>query len=181
MKLTLSTLLAIAVLAVLWWTVGQGEPLPSLSRDNNDNVINVYVSDFTQWSFGADGSLGDVVRITRSHQYTENPKIYFSGILAEQTDEGSVSWQLTAKKGEYRPNAREFWLHDGVEIEQKNNRENRLETPRVRILRKENRAVNDAPVKLVLDQSITTGRGLVIDLESRVAKILKNVETIYER
>lgn len=181
MKLTLSTLIAIAVLAVLWWTVGQGEQLPSIARDNKESVIKVYVSGFSQWSFDSDGSPNDEVRIAQLHQHTQDPRIYFSDILATQSDTNRVPLQLTANKGEYRPNAREFWLHNGVKIEQKNDSKNLLETPQLRILRKENRAVNDAPVKLTLDQSTTTGRGLTVDLESRVAEILSNVETIYDK
>ena len=179
MKLTLSTLLTIAVLVALWLTVGQGEPIPSLTQEKNDNVLKGYVTDFSQWTFDDSGILTDTVHINESNQYTQDPRIYFSGIRAEHADGGKDPWHLRAEQGEYRPHAREFWLHDGVTIEQKNEGTNRLQTPRLRVLRKENRAVNDAPVELVVDKSITTGRGLVMDLESRVAQILENVETIY--
>ena len=179
MKLTLSSLLTIAVLVALWLTAGQGEPIPSLAQEKNDNVLKVYAHNFSQWTFDDRGILTDTVHITESHQYTQDPRIYFSGIRAEHADGGEDPWYLLAKKGEYRPHVREFWLHDGVTIEQKNESTNRLQTPRLRVLLKENRAVNDAPVELVVDKSVTTGRGLVMDLESRVAQILENVETIY--
>lgn len=179
MKLTLSTLLTIGVLVVLWWTVGQGESLPSLTAKKHDNVLQLYVTDFAQWSFNEKGALIDTIKISDSHQYTEDPRIYFSKIQASHSDENAEPWLLSANQGVYRPNAREFWLHNGVTILQKNGNRNRLETPRLRVLQRENQAINDAPVKLYFDKSVTTGRGLVIDLESRVAQILENVETIY--
>lgn len=179
MKLTLSTLLAIAVLAVLWWTVGQGEPLPSLARKQNDNIVEMYVSDFSQWTFGDNGALIDTVHIAESHQYSQDPRVYFSTLQAIHSDEIDKPWMLTAGKGVYRPHTSEVWLQAGVKIENKHKNNNWLETPRLKVLKKENRAFNDANVKLAVDNSLTTGRGLEVDLETKVAQILENVETIY--
>lgn len=179
MKLTLSTLLTIAVLVALWLTVGQGEPIPSLTQEKNDNVLKLYVSDFSQWTFDNSGILTDTVHITASHQYTQDPRVYLSTIRAIHSDESDGPWTLAASKGVYRPHTREVWLQGGVKIESLREGNNWLETPRLKVLKKENRAFNDANVKLSVANSITTGRGLTIDLNSKVAQILGNVETIY--
>ena len=54
-----------------------------------------------------------------------------------------------------------------------------MTTPRLRLLLAEERAVNNVRVRLTTKDSITTARGMDIDLKSGTARLLRNVETNY--
>jgi len=179
-KLTLSTLLAIAVLSVLWLTLGQGEQLPSIVIGKQESIIKHYASNVIQRNYDNTGSAVDNFSSEEIHEYTQDPKVYFSNIVAERSEPGEDSWVLVAANGVYRPYARELWLHNGVTIEQKNEGSQKLQTPRMRVLLDEDRAVNNAFVELHLADSKTTAYGLDLDLNTKIAKLLKNVTTVYE-
>ena len=180
MKLTLSTLLAVVVLAVLWLTLGQGEQLPSIVAGEQENIVKYYALNVVQRNYDDTGSAVDNVSTEEIYQYTQDPKVYFSKIVAEHAEPDGSLWVLVAADGVYRPHAREFWLHNGVTIEKKNEGSQKLQTPRMRVLLDEDRAVNNAFVELHLADSTTTAYGLDLDLNTGIAKLLKKVTTVYE-
>lgn len=178
-KLTLSTLLAIAVLSVLWLTLGQGEQLPTIPLRSEESVTENYMSGVHVVEFSDSGSIETDTHVDSVEQYTQDPKIYLGAIRALSLEDSDESWLLNAGSGIYSPHARELWLRDGVKLRQVGS-QNLLKTPRMRVLLEQERAMNDAVVSLKIGESLTTARGIEINLNSRTARLLSNVKTLYK-
>jgi len=85
---------------------------------------------------------------------------------------------MSAQEGRLRPGAQELILSKGVKVHDRGG-DATLTTPRLRLLLAEERAVNDVRVRLTTKDSITTARGMDIDLKSGTARLLRDVETNY--
>ena len=179
MKLTLSTLLAIAVLSVLWLTLGQGEQLPTIPLRSEESVTENYMSGVHVVEFSDSGSIETDTHVDSVEQYTQDPKIYLGAIRALSLEDSDESWLLNAGSGIYSPHARELLLRDGVKLRQVGS-QNLLKTPRMRVLLEQERAMNDAVVSLKIGDSLTTARGIEINLNSDTARLLSNVKTLYK-
>jgi LPS export ABC transporter protein LptC len=178
-KLTLSTLLAIAVLAVLWLTLGQGEQLPTIPLRSEESITENYMSEVHIVEFSESGSMETDSHVDLAKKYTQDPKIYLGAIRALSLEDSAERWLLNAGSGIYSPHARELWLRDGVELKQVGS-QSLLQTPRMRVLIDQERAINDAVVSLKIDDSLTTARGIEINLNSGTARLLSNVKTLYK-
>jgi LPS export ABC transporter protein LptC len=178
-KLTLSTLLAIAVLAVLWLTLGQGEQLPTIPLRSEESITENYMSEVHIVEFSESGSMETDSHVDLAKKYTQDPKIYLGAIRALSLEDSDERWLLNAGSGIYSPHARELWLRDGVELKQVGS-QSLLQTPRMRVLIDQERAINDAVVSLKIDDSLTTARGIEINLNSGTARLLSNVKTLYK-
>ena len=179
MKLTLSTLLAIAVLAVLWLTLGQGEQLPTIPLRSEESITENYMSEVHIVEFSESGSMETDSHVDLAKKYTQDPKIYLGAIRTLSLEDSDERWLLNAGSGIYSPHARELWLRDGVELKQVGS-QSLLQTPRMRVLIDQERAINVAVVSLKIDDSLTTARGIEINLNSGTARLLSNVKTLYK-
>lgn len=180
MKFTLSgTLLLLLVGAGFWLTLGQGESLPSVTSAPSGQITESYLIKAERWSYDPEGYRNHVVRLSEGTRYSDNPITYLTGLTFHGPDRSGRFWTVTAGSGMLKSQANELQLSQGVEIRDSAG-EGRLTTPRLRILIDEEKALNRAPVELQLRDSLTTARGLELDLKSGVAKLLSDVETNYE-
>lgn len=179
MKRTLSGLLLLVTVTVLWFTVGQGKPIPLVSISADRQVTQSYLEHAERWSYDTDGFRDQRVRLESGISYTDSPTTFLQGLTFEGPDHNGRYWHIAAGAGILKADGRELQLTQGVEIRESNG-EGVLTTPSLRILPKENKAMNSAPVTLLLRNSVTTARGLEVDLNTGVARLLQDVETVYE-
>lgn len=183
MKLTtLSSAVLVVALAILWLTVGQGEslPIPTLTTTTpTQQITQSYLEQAERWSYDANGYRDQRVKLDSAVSYTDSPTTFLTGLTFEGPDKNGRYWRVEAGAGLLKQNGQELQLRDGVKIRESLG-EGVLTTPRLRILPKQNKAINRAPVTLKLRDSVTNAHGLEVDLNSGVAKLLRDVETIYE-
>lgn len=181
MKFTLSSaLILFLATAAFWLTLGQGEPIPVIAKGEQGRITESYLENAERWSYGANGERNHSVHLDSGERFSDDPITYLTGLRFEGPDKNGRYWTLTAGAGRLKSNVNELQLIQGVRVKESGG-EGLLETPRLRVLIDQQRAVNRAPVSLTLRNSTTTARGLDIDLASGNAKLLSNVETVYVR
>ncbi|MCH1491074.1 MAG: LPS export ABC transporter periplasmic protein LptC [Luminiphilus sp.] len=178
MKLTFSSLLLLATAAFFWVTIGQGDSVLPVSTDSSETWTESYLTNAERWSYDESGRRNQYLTIGSGITYHGDPATYLEELAFSGPDEKGRYWQMTANAGKLHPHSQELILMQGVQISERGGEAN-LDTPRLRLLLREERAVNQTRVRLTTPSSTTTARGIDIDLKSGRAELLNDVETVY--
>ena len=179
MKAAFSGLLLLATLTLLWFGVGQGDTLPFNLTADDVQVRESYLEEGERWTYDENGMRNQRVRILSGVSYAGDPLTYLQGLEFEGPDDNGRYWHVNAGAGRLRQTNSALFLHQGVELRESAG-EGVLTAPHLTIHPTQNRAKTNAPVTLKLQNSLTTAQGLELDLDSGVARLLSEVETIYE-
>ena len=178
MKFTLSGVLLIVAALSLWLTLGHGEPIPVVIEADEASITKSYLEEAERWTYDVQGQRSQVLTIDSAQQRSGHPATFLSGLTFEGPDDSGRFWRVTAGAGQLKPNQNELHLTKGVEVRESEGN-GVLTTPRLRVLMSQERLVNRAPVKLTLKDSVTTARGMDIDMRQSVVKLLSEVETVF--
>ena len=178
MKLTFSSLLLLATAAFFWITIGQGESVLPLPEDEAGTWAESYHDGAERWSYDETGHRNQHLTLGSGKTYHGDPATYLNELVFSGPDDEGRYWEMSAQEGKLRPGAQELILSKDVKVHDRGG-EASLTTSRLRLLLAEERAVNNVRVRLVTKDSITTARGMDIDLKSGKARLLRDVETLY--
>lgn len=179
MKFTLSGILLVAAAISLWLVLGHGQPVPTVIVADDARLTRSYLEQAERWTYNESGQRSDVLKLGSGKQYTGDPRTYLTNLQLEGPDNNGRFWQVQAGAGLLKSKANELQLIQGVEVRESAG-EGVLTTPRLRVLLDEDRVLNNAPVKLVFRDSVTTAKGMALDLKQSRVMLLSQVETIYE-
>ena len=179
MKRALS-LLVLAITAIAFWlTLERGNPLPAFNTAETEPTLTQnYLTNATLWRYDEAGLRSSTLWVERAVQFTDRPARHMTGLRFEGQDKDGRAWVMTAGAGRLHPIPQELHLFNDVIIKEAYG-QGVLETPRLRVKLKQQRADNMAPVTLTLNNSVTTATGLDVDLQSGMATLKRNVETVY--
>jgi len=177
-KLTFSSLVLLATAAFFWITIGQGDSVLPLPEDSSGTWTESYLDGAERWSYDETGHRNQHLTLGTAKTYHGDPVTYLNDLVFSGPDDKGRYWEMSAQEGRLRPGAQELILSKGVKVHDRGG-EATLTTPRLRLLLAEERAVNDVRVRLTTKDSITTARGMDIDLKSGTARLLRDVETNY--
>jgi len=178
-RLTLSSLTLIVTLVILWLTVGKGEPVPVMTLPQDIRLTQSYLEQGEYWSYDASGQREQSVAVASAIQYTDDPTTFMTELRLEGPDNEGRYWIASAGSGRLQPSGNELQLTGDVQIRESSG-EGVLNTPQLRILLDKKRASTLAPVRLEVRNSVTTARGLSLNMDTGSARLLHDVETVYE-
>lgn len=164
----------------LWFTLGDGAPLTVFERSANPvTLTQSYLKQGVMWRYDDDGAREQTLTVGTGVQFTDSPQQHLTGLLFEGADNDGRRWTLVAGAGLLENNGDSLQLYNDVEI-----REARglgvLTTPTLSVDLNEQVAINNSPVTLKLRNSTTTATGLQVNMKTGQARLLSNVETVYE-
>ena len=169
-----------AVATFFWMTLGRGDEVLPTAPLATISVADSYLERAERWSYDPSGIRIQYLTIGSGTTYLNDPVTYAEDLTFWSPDDNGNHWQMTAMEGRLYPDIKELFLLKGVEIKQLE-RNAKMQTPHIRLLLNENRAITDARVRLSTANSITTATGLDLDLTSSQATLLKKVETRYAK
>ena len=174
------SIVVLAITAIAFWvTLDRGNPLPVFSpSDSEPTLTQNYLTQGILWRYDEQGVRRSTLWVERAVQFTDRPARFMTGLRFEGEDKDGRAWVMTAGAGRLHPIPEELHLSKDVIIREAFGN-GVLETPRLRVKLKQQRAENMAPVILTLKDSVTTATGLEVDLQSGTAKLKRNVETVY--
>ncbi|EED34131.1 conserved hypothetical protein [Luminiphilus syltensis NOR5-1B] len=178
MRKRFSTLSAIIGIGLIWLTIESTEITWEKQPEPVNPPTESYFEGLDQWRFGVDGTPEQQVVITSGSRPVGRP-VRFKGLSFLGSDNKGRYWDIRAGRGVHKIIDDELRLFDGVEIRVPGGGAV-LTTPKLMLEPGNQKAYNNSPVELVTETSVTTARGLEIDLYETTAKFLANVETIYE-
>ena len=179
MKLTLSSIVLLTItVALLWFTIVQNDSSPTATVDKK--IVRSRLESAEFWSYNAEGEPNTKLRAASATSYTDSSTSYLTDLSLEKLNNNGSYWDISAKAGILEPQIDELQLTQKVKIREKNN-ENILITPRLRILLKQKKAMNHAPVTLLSLESTTTAYGINMDLNNDTTQLLRDVETVYKK
>ena len=164
----------------LWFTLGDGAPLTVFERSANPvTLTQSYLKQGVMWRYDDDGAREQTLTVGTGVQFTDSPQQHLTGLLFEGADNDGRRWTVVAGAGLLENNGDSLQLYNDVEI-----REARglgvLTTPTLSVDLNEQVAINNSPVTLKLRNSTTTATGLQVNMKTGQARLLSNVETVYE-
>lgn len=164
----------------LWFTLGDGAPLTVFERPANPvTLTQSYLKQGVMWRYDDDGAREQTLTVGTGVQFTDSPQQHLTGLLFEGADNDGRRWTVVAGAGLLENNGDSLQLYNDVEI-----REARglgiLTTPTLSVDLNEQVAINNSPVTLKLRNSTTTATGLQVNMKTGQARLLSNVETVYE-
>ena len=164
----------------LWFTLGDGAPLTVFERPANPvTLTQSYLKQGVMWRYDDDGVREQTLTVGTGVQFTDSPQQHLTGLLFEGADNDGRRWTVVAGAGLLENDGDSLQLYNDVEI-----RESRglgvLTTPTLSVDLNEQVAINNSPVTLKLRNSTTTATGLQVNMKTGQARLLSNVETVYE-
>ncbi len=164
----------------LWFTLGDGAPLTVFERPANPvTLTQSYLKQGVMWRYDDDGVREQTLTVGTGVQFTDSPQQHLTGLLFEGADNDGRRWTVVAGAGLLENDGDSLQLYNDVEI-----RESRglgvLTTPTLSVDLNEQVAINHSPVTLKLRNSTTTATGLQVNMKTGQARLLSNVETVYE-
>ena len=164
----------------LWFTLGDGAPLTVFERPANPvTLTQSYLKQGVMWRYDDDGVREQTLTVGTGVQFTDSPQQHLTGLLFEGADNDGRRWTVVAGAGLLENDGDSLQLYNDVEI-----RETRglgvLTTPTLSVDLNEQVAINNSPVTLKLRNSTTTATGLQVNMKTGQARLLSNVETVYE-
>lgn len=164
----------------LWFTLGDGAPLTVFERSANPvTLTQSYLKQGVMWRYDDDGVREQTLTVGTGVQFTDSPQQHLTGLLFEGADNDGRRWTVVAGAGLLENDGDSLQLYNDVEI-----REARglgvLTTPTLSVDLNEQVAINNSPVTLKLRNSTTTATGLQVNMKTGQARLLSNVETVYE-
>ena len=164
----------------LWFTLGDGAPLTVFERPANPvTLTQSYLKQGVMWRYDDDGVREQTLTVGTGVQFTDSPQQHLTGLLFEGADNDGRRWTVVAGAGLLENDGDSLQLYNDVEI-----RETRglgvLTTPTLSVDLNEQVAINHSPVTLKLRNSTTTATGLQVNMKTGQARLLSNVETVYE-
>ena len=164
----------------LWFTLGDGAPLTVFERPANPvTLTQSYLKQGVMWRYDDDGVREQTLTVGTGVQFTDSPQQHLTGLLFEGADNDGTRWTVVAGAGLLENDGDSLQLYNDVEI-----REARglgvLTTPTLSVDLNEQVAINHSPVTLKLRNSTTTATGLQVNMKTGQARLLSNVETVYE-
>jgi len=164
----------------LWFTLGDGAPLTVFERPANPvTLTQSYLKQGVMWRYDDDGVREQTLTVGTGVQFTDSPQQHLTGLLFEGADNDGTRWTVVAGAGLLENDGDSLQLYNDVEI-----RETRglgvLTTPTLSVDLNEQVAINHSPVTLKLRNSTTTATGLQVNMKTGQARLLSNVETVYE-
>ena len=164
----------------LWFTLGDGAPLTVFERPANPvTLTQSYLKQGVMWRYDDDGVREQTLTVGTGVQFTDSPQQHLTGLLFEGADNDGTRWTVVAGAGLLENDGDSLQLYNDVEI-----REARglgiLTTPTLSVDLNEQVAINNSPVTLKLRNSTTTATGLQVNMKTGQARLLSNVETVYE-
>jgi len=164
----------------LWFTLGDGAPLTVFERPANPvTLTQSYLKQGVMWRYDDDGVREQTLTVGTGVQFTDSPQQHLTGLLFEGADNDGRRWTVVAGAGLLENDGDSLQLYNDVEI-----REARglgvLTTPTLSVDLNEQVAINHSPVTLKLRNSTTTATGLQVNMKTGQARLLSNVETVYE-
>ena len=175
------SLLALTMTGIaLWFTLGDGAPLTVFERPANPvTLTQSYLKQGVMWRYDDDGVREQTLTVGTGVQFTDSPQQHLTGLLFEGADNDGTRWTVVAGAGLLENDGDSLQLYNDVEI-----RETRglgvLTTPTLSVDLNEQVAINNSPVTLKLRNSTTTATGLQVNMKTGQARLLSNVETVYE-
>lgn len=179
MKLTYSTLLACVTALLLWFTMAGDPPRRDLVSDNHTVLRQSYLNNAHRWRYDEQGDRYESIKLSTATRLVDNPMTNLGPLEYRGRDNQGQHWAVTAGGGQLQENQDELRLNQGVTIWESEG-DALLETSHLRVRLREERATTGAPVTLTTSNSVTTARGLDVDLTTGKARLLHDVETTYE-
>lgn len=154
-------------------------PQGDLVRDDRIALRQSYLNNAHRWRYDQRGDRYESIKLSTASRLVDNPITNLGPLEYQGRDHQGQHWAVTAGGGQLHENQDELRLNQGVTIWESEG-DALLETNHLRVRLREERATTGAPVTLTTSNSVTTARGLDVDLSSGKARLLHEVETTYE-
>ncbi len=179
MKRYVSGLTLLAGCIAAWLTLQEDPPLISFETRQPVSVKETYIERGILWRYDQQGNREQTITVASATQFTDQPDLHMTDIFVASLDDSGQPWTLQAGAGRLQRAQKKLQLFDQVNVHAPHD-DTTLTTPSLTMLLAEKQARGEDTVTLEATKSTTTAVGFTLDLKKGQARLLSNVEAVYE-
>lgn len=177
MKKRASTVAAVAVVSVLWITLDQPSQWSQPISSDKD-LTKTYAQAMVYWNFDDRGHLASKITVDEARQPVRKPVTELAGIFVNGSTSDQRVWTASAREGVLWGGNTRLNLKSEVELQLPESSMS-LQAHHLNLDLERKLARSSGRVKLISENSETTARGLLADLDRQLIKLHEDVETRY--
>ncbi len=162
-----------------WLTLQEDPPLIGFETRQPITLKETYIEQGILWRYDKWGNREQTITVASATQFTDQPDLHMTEISVRSLDDSGQPWTLQAGAGRLQRAQNELQLFDDVAIHAHDD-DTTLTTPSLTMLLAEKQARGEDAVTLDTTKSTTTAVGFTLDLQKGQARLLSNVEAVYE-
>lgn len=156
-----------------------GAPMTTNSVLPDEVTTKQYLQNFQRETFDDTGLLKARLNVDGIEVKTDNPTLYLTGVHANYFATDNKAWSVQSKTGQLKPGSKILFLKEDVRVNDKTS-ETTLETNWLKVDLENRTASNNHPVEIVVADTVTTAKGMNIDIDAKQLVLNAKVKTLYD-
>ena len=156
-----------------------GAPITAKTESTEEVIRKQYLRNFQRETFDDTGLLKARLNVNSIEVKTDNPTHYLTGVNANYFATDNKSWSVQSKTGQLKPGSKILFLKEDVRVNDETSATT-LETNWLKVDLEHRTASNNHPVEIVVADTVTTAKGMNIDVDSKKLVLNAKVKTLYD-